>query len=252
MNLEIFKKIKHVVKKCIWEIIYKRKKKYIMNNKQFTKDEKFGKWGEFTLIPFIEKYFTEKLITSNLQYWYDSSYEAGNKSYSQRKSILKSYDLKFGLYENGNISPKKSVTFEIKTDKFMDTGNIVIEKKYNKQPSGAFGSSADYFVYFFPRRVKDQVYIIRRQKLVEMFNDTKWNEYLRYGGDGDSALMYVIPASIFDEDFVKFNGKLLQFDNYEIPAKFELEKFTDNSITYVSNGDWTQYPDVFDETTFRK
>ena len=246
MNLEIFKKIKHVVKKCIWNIIYKRKKKYIMDNKQFTNDEKFGKWGEFTLIPFIEKYFTEKLITSNLQYWYDSSYEAGNKSYSQRKSILKSYDLKFGLYENGNISPKKSVTFEVKTDKFMDTGNIVIEKKYKKQASGAFGSSADYFIYFFPRRVKDQVYIIKRERLVEMFeSDTKWNDYLRYGGDNDSALMYVIPSFIFDEEFKKFNGKLLQFDNYEIPQEFGLDKFIDNKISYVSNT-MKKYEDPFD------
>ena len=216
------------------------------NNQKFTKDEEFGKWGEYTLIPFIEKYFNEKLITQNITYWWDSAYEAGNKQYSERKSILKSYDLKFGLYENGNITPKKSVTFEIKTDKFMNTGNIVIEKKYKKQLSGVFGSSADYFVYFFPRRLKDQVYIIRRERLVEMFeSDTKWNEYLRYGGDGDSALMYVIPATIFDEDFIKFNGKLLQFDTYEIPEEFGLDKFVDNNVTYVSNN-ITNYPDAFD------
>jgi hypothetical protein len=206
------------------------------NNDKFTKDEEFGKWGEYTLIPFIEKYFNEKLITQNITYWYDSGYQASNKSFSERKSILKSYDLKFGLYENGNISPKKSVTFEIKTDKFMNTGNVVVEKKYKKQPSGVFGSSADYFIYFFPRRLKDQVYIIKRERLVEMFeSDTKWNEYLRYGGDNDSALMYVIPSSEFDEEFKKFNGKLLQFDTYEIPTEFGLDKFIDNSISYVSD-----------------
>jgi hypothetical protein len=222
------------------------------HNQKFTKDEEFGKWGEYTLIPFIEKYFNEKLMTQNLTYWWNSEYEANKKkSFSERKSILKSFDLKFGLYENGNVMPKKSVTFEIKTDKFINTGNIVIEKKYKKKLSGAFGSSADYFVYFFPRRLKDQVYIIRRERLVEMFNDTKWNEYLRYGGDGDSALMYVIPASIFDEDFIKFGGKLETYE-VEIPVEFGLEKFIDNSITYVSDGDWKKYPDVFDETTFRK
>ena len=217
-----------------------------MATQQFTQDEKFGRWGEYTLIPFIEKYFNEKLMTQNLAYWWDSGYEASKrKSISEQRSILKSYDLKFGLYENGNVTPKKSVTFEIKTDKFANTGNIVIEKKYKKKLSGVFGSSADYFVYFFPRRLKEQVYIIRRERLVEMFNDTKWNEYLRYGGDGDSALMYVIPASIFDEDFVKFNGKLETYE-VEIPAEFGLEKFTDNSITYVSNNQMTKYPDPFD------
>jgi hypothetical protein len=224
-----------------------------MATQQFTQDEEFGKWGEYTLIPFIEKYFNEKLMTQNLSYWWDSGYEASKrKSISEQRSILKSFDLKFGLYENGNISPKKSVTFEIKTDKFMNTGNIVIEKKYKKQASGVFGSSADYFIYFFPRRLKEQVYIIRRERLVEMFeSDTKWNEYLRYGGNGDSALMYVIPTTIFDEDFIKFNGKLLQFDTYEIPEEFGLDKFVDNNVTYISNGDWTQYPDVFDQTTFK-
>ena len=206
------------------------------NNQKFTKDEEFGKWGEETLINFIEKYFNEKLPLSKIAYWYDSSYQASNKSFSERKSILKSYDLKFGLYENGNISPKKSVTFEIKTDKFMNTGNVVIEKKYKKQPSGVFGSSADYFIYFFPRRLKDQVYIIKRERLIEMFeSDTKWSEYLRYGGDNDSALMYVIPSSEFDEEFKKFNGKLLQFDTYEIPEEFGIDKFTDNNISYVSD-----------------
>lgn len=227
--------------------INKRKQQIMKTNKQqFTNDEKFGKWGEYTLIPFIEKYFNEKLITQNLTYWYDSTYEAGNKQYSERKSILKSYDLKFGLYENGNITPKKSVTFEIKTDKFMNTGNVVIEKKYKKQPSGAFGSSADYFVYFFPRRLKEQVYIIKRERLVEMFeSDTKWNDYLRYGGDGDSALMYVIPSGEFDEEFKKFNGKLLQFDTYEIPEEFGLDKFIDSSISYVSDTQKT-YEDPFD------
>lgn len=206
------------------------------NNEQFNKDEKFGKWGEETLINFIEGYFNEKLINQKLAYWYDSSYQANNKSYSERKSILKSYDLKFGLYENGNISPKKSVTFEIKTDKFMNTGNVVFEKKYKKESSGPFGSSADYFIYFFPRRLRDQVYLIKRERLVEMFeSDTKWNEYLRYGGSNQSALMYVIPSVEFDEEFKKFNGKLLQFDNYEIPEEFGIDKFTDNTISYVSN-----------------
>lgn len=216
-----------------------------MATQQFTQDEKFGKWGEETLIKFIEKYFNEKLITQNITYWWDSTYEAGNKQYSERKSILKSYDLKFGLYENGNVTPKKSVTFEIKTDKFANTGNIVIEKEYKKKPSGVFGSSADFFVYFFPRRLKDQVYIIKRQKLVEMFNDTKWNEYQRLGGDGKTALMYIIPSHIFEADFLKFNGKLETYE-VEIPEEFGLDKFVDNSITYVSNNQMTKYPDPFD------
>jgi hypothetical protein len=215
-------------------------------NEQFNKDEKFGKWGEETLIKFIEGYFNEKLINQKLVYWYDSSYQANNKSYSERKSILKSFDLKFGLYENENISPKKSVTFEIKTDKFMNTGNVVIEKKYKKQPSGVFGSSADYFIYFFPRRLKDQVYIIKREKLVEMFeSDTKWNEYLTYGGDNNSALMYVIPSHQFENDFLKSGGKLETYE-VEIPEEFGLDKFIDSTISYVSNNNITNYPDAFD------
>jgi predicted DNA-binding protein YlxM (UPF0122 family) len=215
------------------------------NNQKFTKDEEFGKWGEYTLIPFIEKYFNQKLPLSKIAYWYDSSYQASNKSFSERKSILKSYDLKFGLYENGNISPKKSVTFEIKTDKFMNTGNVVIEKKYKKQPSGVFGSSADYFIYFFPRRLKDQVYIIKRERLIEMFeSDTKWNDYLRYGGDKDFALMYVIPSGEFEVEFLKSGGKLETYE-VEIPEEFGLDKFTDNNISYVSNTQKT-YEDPFD------
>jgi len=243
---KISKKTKMCKNTGFFNKIYKRKI-IVMNTQQFIQDEKFGKWGEMTLIPFIEKYFKEKLKTQHLSYKWDSGYEASKtKSLREKRSILKSFDLMFGLYENGSIMPKKSVTFEVKTDKFRNTGNIVIEKKYKKHPSGIFGSSADYFVYFFPRRLKDQVYIIRRQRLVEMFNDTKWNEYLTYGGDGNSALMYVIPSHIFDEEFIKFNGRLLQFDNYIIPEEFGLDKFTDNSITYVSNNNITNYPDPFD------
>jgi hypothetical protein len=58
--------------------------------------------------------------------------------------------------------------------------------------------------------------------------------------------MYVIPSSEFDEEFKKFNGKLLQFDTYEIPEEFGLDKFIDNSVTYVSNNQMTKYPDPFD------
>ena len=249
MNLEIFRKIKHAVINGILNIIYKRKKKYIMDKKkQFEKDEEFGKYFEFELIPFIENYFNEKLPLSKIGYWYDSAYEAKKKN---DRKILKNYDLKFGVYDKGTIFAKKEITFEIKTDKFMDTGNLAFEKKYKNQFSGAFGSKADYFIYFFPRRVKENLYLIKRDRLVELFNDSKWNDYLRYGGDDGKALMYIIPANIFEVEFLKSGGKLETYE-VEIPEKFGLEKFTDNSITYVSNGDWTQYPDVFDETTFRK
>jgi len=219
-----------------------------MATQQFTQDEKFGKYFEFELIPFIENFFNDKLPNSKISYWYDSSYESEKV---KNKSILKDYDLKFGVYDKGTISAKKEITFEIKTDKFINTGNLAFEKKYKNKLSGAFGSKADYFIYFFPRRIKQNLYIIKRDKLVELLNDTKWNEYLRYGGDNNSALMYIIPSHIFETDFIKFGGKL---ETYEvtIPEEFQLDKFVDNSITYVSNGDWTQYPDVFDETTFRK
>jgi len=211
------------------------------NNDKFTKDEEFGKYFEFELIPFIENFFNEKLPLSKITYWYDSGYDAKKNN---NKSILKDYDLKFGVYDKGTIFAKKEITFEIKTDKFINTGNLAFEKKYKNKLSGAFGSKADYFIYFFPRRIKQNLYIIKRDRLVELLNDTKWNEYLRYGGDNNSALMYIIPSSEFEVDFIECGGKLETYE-VEIPAEFGLDKFIDNNISYVSNN-ITNYPDAFD------
>jgi len=235
---KISKKIGVANKSRFSNKIYKRKTKM---STQFTQDEKFGKYFEFELIPFIENFFNNKLPNSKISYWYDSNYESEKM---KSKSILKDYDLKFGVYDRGTIFAKKEISFEIKTDKFMNTGNLAFEKKYKNKPSGAFGSKADYFIYFFPRRIKENLYIIKRDKLVELLNDTKWNEYLRYGGDNNSALMYIIPSSEFEADFVKFGGKLETYE-VEIPAEFGLDKFINSSISYVSN-EITNYPDAFD------
>jgi len=197
------------------------------NNQKFTKDEEFGKYFEFELIPFIEGYFNDRLHLQNIGYWYDSGYESKKKN---DRKILKDYDLKFGVYDKGTVFAKKEITFEIKTDKFMNTGNLAFEKKYKNGLSGAFGSKADYFIYFFPRRVKENLYLIKRERLVEILDDTKWNEYLRYGGDDGKALMYIIPANIFEVEFLKSGGKLETYE-VEIPEKFGLDKFEEKPKT---------------------
>jgi hypothetical protein len=76
-------------------------------------------------------------------------------------------------------------------------------------------------------------------------SDTKWNEYLTYGGDNNSALMYVIPSHQFENDFLKSGGKLETYE-VEIPEEFGLDKFIDSTISYVSNNNITNYPDAFD------
>jgi len=73
----ILNNIRKLIKRHFFYLIYISKQKvYFMKNrvKQFNSDLSFGKWGEQTIYPWIEKYFTRGDI--NVSYWYDSDYEA--------------------------------------------------------------------------------------------------------------------------------------------------------------------------------
>lgn len=223
----ILNNIRKLIKRHFFYLIYISKQKvYIMKNraKQFNSDLSFGKWGEQTIYPWIEKYFTRGDI--NVSYWYDSDYEARNiTDRTKKKDKLKEYDLKFGVYIGKKIFCERELRFEVKTDKFEDTGNLAFERKDKDKDSGAFSSSSEYFVYFMPRFKERNIYIIKTKVLRELL-DNNYKNYFNYGGDLGKTLNFIIPKLVFDDKFIEAGGRIETYTDYIIPDRFSLKEFT--------------------------
>lgn len=205
-----------------------------MNNKQrkkqFTLDEQFGHWCEEQLIDFVEKFFsTDKRKVS---FWYDSKTEYNyliNRTHEYREA-LKKYDLKFGVYEDGNKFPKKGFKIEIKGDKYKNTGNVFFELECSKKASGIMATEAEYFIYWLPRFNERNLYIISCNKLKELLKQERWNSFLNYSsGDDGRVKALVIPKDEFNEVFLSIGGKIETFVK-EIPERFDLIKFENDTI----------------------
>lgn len=211
------------------------KTKYNTNRvDQFNGDLGWGKWGETTMWPWLEKFFSRG--DNKLSYWYDSDYEARNLKGSEKKKMLKSYDLKFGLYYGNKIFCEKEIKFEVKTDKYDNTGNLAFEYKDKGIESGVFGTSAEWFVYFMPRFEKDNIYIIKTEKLKELLSQEKWKQYFNYGGDLNKTLNFIIPKIDFDDDFKTSGGRIETIEGVTIPQEYNVTKFN-NSKKAVYYGD---------------
>jgi hypothetical protein len=151
-----------------------------MNTEQFTKDLRFGKSGEQDII----NYFT----TIGLNYVGASTYGS-----------LKDYDLKF--------TNKKGVvkTFEVKTDKYVtpqkDTGNMIVEHSSWGKEAVYTASQADYFVYYFINLEKDNVWIIKMDKLRKLIKDNAGVMSVVNGGDSKATKCIKVPRLEFQSEF---------------------------------------------------
>lgn len=218
------------------------KTKYNTNRKdQFTNDLDFGKWGETTLWPWLEKFFSRG--EKKLSYWYDSDYEARNLKGTEKKKMLKSYDLKFGLYYGNKIFCEREIKFEVKTDKYENTGNLAFEYKDKGIESGVFATSADYFVYFMPRFEKENLYIIKADKMKELLSQSKWTMYHNYGGDLNKTLNFIIPKTYFDDDFKSSGGRIETIEGITIPDCYNLTKFSESKKTVYYGDTMKKYDD---------
>jgi hypothetical protein len=211
---------------------------------QIKKDLEFGKWGEEVMIGWIEEYFSNG--DKHVSYWWDSDYQYASLSGFKRIKMLKLWDLRFGVYKNGDISPLGSIKFEVKTDKYANTGNLCYEIKDNGKFSGVMTSEADYFIYYMPRFKSENLYIIKTYKLKELLLDEKFKTHYNFsGGDVKKTMSIVIPKESFIEDFKAAGGRVETY-NVQIPEKFELEKFDDNVVGVHYEGPMREYEDPFD------
>lgn len=198
-------------------------------SKEFSKDMEWGNFGEGVMINYITETFKTK--DKFVSYWYSSGDMTSNKS------IMKSYDLRFGTYLNTDrVNFINKFDVEIKCDGYgIDTGNLIFEKSCNKKKSGVFATKAKYFIYFLPLFKTDNIYLIKSEKLVELLNN--FNEYIVSGGDyGSSTFMYKISREDFNDKFIEAGGRIETYEKYIIPEKFEKKQFEKKS-NYVYYGD---------------
>jgi hypothetical protein len=129
---------------------------------EFNKDNKWGTWGEGVMIKYIQDTFKTK--DKFVSYWYSSG------DFTKSKTVMKSYDLRFGTYLNTDrINYVSHFDVEVKCDGYdTNTGNLVFEKSSNKKKSGVFATKSKYFIYFLPLFTTDNLYIIQPNKLIEL------------------------------------------------------------------------------------
>lgn len=206
--------------------MYKNSKK--PSTTQFQKDLEWGTFFEFESISVIEGFFNKFLSTQNKRL------EFLQENISTSVKELKKWDTKYIVVDNFTNKRTNAITFEIKTDKYDETGNLFFEKSCNKKLSGVFATEADYFIYCLPRYKSQNFYLVKPQKLIDLINE-KFAQCLSYGGgDGGRVTSFLINKHQFDEEFVKI-GKLIDWD-VEIPSKFNLDRFEEKKkYTYYSN-----------------
>lgn len=211
-------------------------KKDFDRSKEFTKDLDYGHWGEGVMINFIESYFQnrEKFVS----YWCSNEHT--------NKAKLKEWDLKFGTYYyKDRINYTGQFEVEVKTDMYgVDTGNLIFEKSSNGKKSGVYATKARFFCYFLPLFKENNIYWIESAKLIELLK--KYDTHLLQGGDiGSNTFMYRISRTEFDNDFKTAGGKIITYEDFDIPKRFEKNQFDSKKVVYEST-DIKTYEDPFD------
>jgi len=204
------------------------------NTKKFEADKTWGTHWEYESIPFIQSSFDKVLNPKEKRlrfYTMNESSDVAN---------LKKWDAKYEIIDTLTAEIKKTITFEIKADKY-DSNNLFFEKTCSKKPSGVYATEADYFVYILPRYVCDNFYMIEPKKLIELL-DENYKHCLQYGGDGGRVYGYVINKESFYADFKNAGGKILTW-TVEIPQKFEVGKFTEKTKVIYTSNEMKKYPD---------
>ena len=205
---------------------------------EFNKDNKWGSFGEGVMIKYIQDTFKTK--DKFVSYWYSSG------DFTKSKTVMKSYDLRFGTYLNTDrINYVSHFDVEVKCDGYdTNTGNLVFEKSSNKKKSGVFATKAKYFIYFLPLFTTDNLYIIQPNKLIELLNE--FPEHIISGGDiGSNTFMYKISREDFNDKFVEAGGKIVTFNDYVIPSEFNKTQFTTTN-KYVYHGEMKKYENPLD------
>lgn len=196
----------------------------------FNEDEKWGSYWEGALNDFIEPFFNEQLNKKNKIISWTSL--RSSDIYPNKRDWYK-FDTLYHIYNYNDPNPIQNVKFEIKTEKFRNTGNICIEKTFKRKPSGIFHTEADYFIYYLPRYNNNNLYLLKPNLVTPLLE--KFNNKLRSIGDNSSSSCYIIDKEEFDSWVIENKvGKVLTW-NTTIPEIFNIEKFeneNENKVVY--------------------
>lgn len=99
--------------------------------------------------------------------------------------------------------PRKTLSFEIKTDVFVskhyDTGNMFIEYESRNKPSGISVCKADYFITYF--KYLNEVWMIKTKDLRNLINNATHRIFKNAGDKGSNTHGYLIPRQKYQEHF---------------------------------------------------
>ena len=146
---------------------------------KFKTDLKFGESGEKWIIKFLKKYSEWVCIDSR-----------SNESRSHS-------DLKY-------TKAGKIKYVEVKTDKYKDTGNIMVEFQCSGKDSGIRTTKSDMWINHFV--LQKEVWIIKTELLKDLVNLYGSDLYIGElsaikGGDDNKSSMYVLKKECFKDHF---------------------------------------------------
>jgi hypothetical protein len=99
--------------------------------------------------------------------------------------------------------PKKTLSFEIKTDvfvsKYYDTGNMFIEYESRNKPSGISVCKADYFITYF--KYLNELWMIKTKDLQNLIQSINFRIFKNAGDAGSNTHGYLIPRKKYQQHF---------------------------------------------------
>jgi hypothetical protein len=164
----------------------------------------------------IDRKLSEMLSSSPIsknvrgQYDYKKDKEAADKGENFIISHLESLGFKFVRKSVKNDKKehrefdllmsynKREIMYEVKTDMYPDTGNLVVEFECRGNPSGISVTKADYFTTYFTKL--GEIWNIKTSDLKSLISKNELRKVP--GGDDKKTMMYLIPRAMF-RDFFK-------------------------------------------------
>ena len=143
---------------------------------------------------------------------------ATGHEYEKRSLLYLDYDTHkfiqgyFKEYDLEIIKDGKKTTIEVKSDKQASlTGNLAIEYKCNKKPSGITTTTADFWIYFivYDRIIdgvnhsREECYKIPTEELRQLVKKC----HKVSGGDGNRSRMYLLKKSAVRGYLINFKNK---------------------------------------------
>lgn len=129
----------------------------------------------------------ENFVISHLE---SLGFKLVRKSVKNKDGEHRDFDLLMSYKE-------KEIMYEVKTDMYPDTGNLVVEFECRDNPSGINVTKADYFTTYFTKL--GEIWNIKTEALRVLINNNKFKAVP--GGDDKEAKMYLIPREKFKGHF---------------------------------------------------